>query len=164
MHSCCANLLGARCADVDIHLVKVRHGRCVLATWLKMHGETGEYSGNPFCIACHDPNWLGRMQQIKNRVRRALRKTLHTKIAVWRNFTDYVSRLIDRRDNQPVRSATSKRDVNVAKIVGLWCKAFDRASYFASQLLFIPTYGGRVFGALVLRHRWLGCAGIHKPK
>src|SRR5713226_9699933 len=124
VHSRGAHFLAACRTDIHVHLIQIGHFGRVQAQWLQVDRESRENTRNSLPVPRHHPDWLRSMQQIKDWIRRSLWQTLDAQEPIWRNPADDVARLVDRRNEEPVRRAAAQRHVNVAQIVCFRCKSF----------------------------------------
>ena len=108
---------------------------------LQMHRKPCHHAINPFSARRSHFHRLRGIQFVENRRQNRLWQPLHAQVAVFGDSTNHESRLVYRRDDQPVRRAAANRNHNVAQIVCHRMKSCsaELAEFYPPADFHIPT-------------------------
>ena len=102
IHARLARFRSGTCANIHVHIFDVVRFRWFRAASFQMDGKSGDNAINPFPVRRADLHRLRGVQIVENGRQTRAGKSLQAQVAVVGDSADDKSRLVSRRDNQPV--------------------------------------------------------------
>src|SRR3984957_7583146 len=135
---------GGSGSDVEVKVLKIPRFWRVGMRALQVDRQTGHNAIDPLSAGRSDFHRLRRIEFIENRGQAELREALNAQVAIRGDLADHEARLVNRRNNQPMRGAAAHGNDHVPHVVSDRMEGGEALAYHFANFTLISGDSRRI--------------------